>query len=71
MKPAITHAIALLVTGLVAGSLAAPPAGAAPTWQPLTNLFANLSAAGGSAFTPSIGIDAAGNATVDATKRRR
>ena len=39
-------------TGLVGATLVAPPAGAAPTWRPVTNLFADLSAAGGSAFTP-------------------
>jgi hypothetical protein len=56
--------VTLLVTGLVGAALIAPPAGAAPTWRPLTNLFADLSAAGGSAFAPAVGVDEAGNATV-------
>jgi hypothetical protein len=53
----------LVVAGLVSASLVAPPAGAAPTWRPVTNLFADLSAAGGSAQTPAVGVDAAGTAT--------
>lgn len=52
------------VTALIGATLVTPPAGAAPTWRPITNLFADLSAAGGSAFTPAIGVDAAGDATV-------
>jgi len=60
----IRHLILLLVTGLVGAALVAPPAGAAPTWRPLTNLFADLSAAGGSAFRPAVAADSAGNATV-------
>jgi hypothetical protein len=64
MARRLRHLIALLVTGLVGAALVAPPAGAAPTWRPVTNLFADLSAPGGSAQTPSIGVDDAGNSTV-------
>ena len=64
MTRVVRHFIFLIATGLVGVALVAPPAGAAPTWRPVTNLFADLSAAGGSAFTPAIGVDAAGNATV-------
>ena len=64
MARRLRHLIALLVTGLVGAALVAPPAGAAPTWRPLTNLFADLSAAGGSAFAPDVAVDDAGNATV-------
>ena len=63
MARLIRQLVILASAGIVAASLAAP-AGAAPTWRPVTNLFADLSAAGGSAFTPAIGVDAAGNATV-------
>lgn len=54
----------ILVAGLVGVALVAAPATAAPTWRPVTNLFADLSATEGSASTPSIGVDVAGNATV-------
>ena len=64
MARRLRHLILLLVTGLMGAALVAPPAGAAPTWRPVTNLFADLSAAGGSAFAPAIAVDAAGNATV-------
>ena len=64
MTRVVRHVIFLLATGLVGAALVASPAGAAPTWRPVTNLFADLSAAGGSAFTPAIGADADGNATV-------
>ena len=61
----LVRRLALVVTaGALGATLAATPAVAAPTWRPVTNLFADLSAAGGSAFTPAIGIDAAGNSTV-------
>lgn len=63
MKRVITHLIFLVVTGLVGGALVASPAGAAPTWQPVTNLFADLSAAGGSAQTPAVAVDSDGDAT--------
>ena len=44
---------ALLTGAVAAGALVTPPAGAAPTWQPVTNLFSDLSAVGGSAQTPT------------------
>jgi hypothetical protein len=59
----IRHLILLVATGLVGAALVAPPAGAAPTWQPVTNLFADLSAAGGSAQTPAVAVDSRGDAT--------
>lgn len=64
MTRVVKNVISLVATGLVGAALVAPPAGAAPTWRPVTNLFADLSAAGGSAFTPAIGVDVAGNSTV-------
>ena len=64
MTRVVRHVIFMVATGLVGAVLVAPPAGAAPTWRPVTNLFADLSAAGGSAQTPAIGVDAAGDATV-------
>lgn len=64
MARVIKQLVLLASAGIVAASLAAAPATAAPTWRPTTNLFADLSATGGSAFTPDIGVDAAGNATV-------
>ncbi|GAB3031482.1 hypothetical protein GCM10011376_24750 [Nocardioides flavus (ex Wang et al. 2016)] len=64
MARLIRHLILLVTTGLVGAALVAPPAGAAPTWRPLTNLFADLSAAGSSSFAPAIAADSAGNATV-------
>ncbi|MCW2738928.1 PKD domain-containing protein [Nocardioides sp.] len=60
----VARFIFLVVAGVVSAPLVAPPAGAAPTWRPVTNLFADLSAAGGSAQTPAVAVDAAGNATV-------
>lgn len=63
MKRVINHLVLLVVTGLVGAALIASPASAAPTWRPVTNLFADLSAAGGSAQTPAVGVDAAGSAT--------
>jgi hypothetical protein len=60
----VTRFIFVVVTGLVSAVLVAPSAVAAPTWRPVTNLFADLSATGGSAFTPAIGVDDDGNATV-------
>lgn len=59
----VRHLILLVATGLVGTALVAPPAGAAPTWQPVTNLFADLSAAGGSAQTPAVAVDSRGDAT--------
>ncbi len=64
MTRVVARSILLVVTGLVGAALVGPPAGAAPTWRPITNLFADLSAVGGSAFTPAIGVDVAGDATV-------
>ncbi|WP_439936803.1 hypothetical protein ACS3YM_12760 [Nocardia sp. N13] len=64
MTRLVRHVIFLLATGLVGAALVAPPAGAAPTWRPVTNLFADLSSPGGSAQTPAVAVDAAGNATV-------
>ena len=64
MTRVVRHVIFMVATGLVGASLVAAPATAAPTWRPVTNLFADLSAAGGSAFTPAIGVDVAGNSTV-------
>ena len=64
MARVIKHLILLVATGLVGATLVASPASAAPTWRPVTNLFADLSAPGGSAQTPNVGVDAAGNATV-------
>lgn len=63
MARGIRRFILLVASGLVGGTLVAPPAGAAPTWQPVTNLFADLSAAGGSAQTPAVAVDARGDAT--------
>lgn len=61
----LVRRLALLVTaGALGATFVATPAVAAPTWRPVTNLFADLSAAGGSAFTPAIATDAGGNATV-------
>ena len=58
------HRLAVTVTAaLVAATLAAAPAYAKPTWQPVTNLFADLSAAGGSAQTPAVAVDSRGDAT--------
>ena len=62
MARRLRHLILLLVTGLVGAALVAPPAGAAPTWRPVTNLFADLSAPG--SFAPAVAVDGAGNATV-------
>lgn len=64
MTRVIKHVIVWIAAGLVGATLVAPPAGAAPTWRPVTNLFTDLSTPGGSAFTPAIGADGAGNATV-------
>jgi hypothetical protein len=64
MTRGIARVVAAVVTGLLGATLVTVPAQAAPTWRPVTNLFADLSATGGSAFTPAIGADAAGNATV-------
>src|SRR6478672_4021626 len=64
VKRVIARMVVLTATGLLGTTLVTPPAGAAPTWRPITNLFADLSAAGGSAFTPAIGADADGDATV-------
>jgi hypothetical protein len=64
MTRVVTRLVLVTVTALLGATLVTPPAGAAPTWRPITNLFADLSAAGGSAFTPAIGVDAAGDATV-------
>lgn len=63
MARLIRHLILLVATGLVGAALVLPPAGAAPTWQPVTNLFADLSAAGGSAQTPAVAVDSRGDAT--------
>jgi hypothetical protein len=63
MTRGIARVVAAVVTGLLGATLVTVPAQAAPTWRPVTNLFADLSATGGSAFTPAIGADAAGNAT--------
>jgi hypothetical protein len=63
MARLIRHLILLVAAGLVGAVLVAPPAGAAPTWQPVTNLFADLSAAGGSAQTPAVAVDSRGDAT--------
>ncbi len=53
----------LVAGGLAASAMSASPASAAPTWQPVTNLFTDLSAPGGSAFSPDVEVDGAGNAT--------
>ena len=63
MARAIRQLILLVVTGLVGTALVASPASAAPTWRPVTNLFADLSADGGSAQTPAVAVDSHGNAT--------
>jgi hypothetical protein len=63
MTRVVARFIFLVVSGLVGAALVAPPAGAVPTWRPVNSLFADLSAAGGSAQTPVVAIDAAGNAT--------
>ncbi|MBL0749742.1 PKD domain-containing protein [Nocardioides baculatus] len=62
MTRVITRLVLVIVTALLGAALVTPPAGAAPTWRPVTNLFADLSAPG--AQTPSIGTDAAGSSTV-------
>ena len=62
MARLIKHLVLLVATGLVSAALVASPAGAAPTWRPVTNLFADLSV-GGSAQSPAVGVDPAGNAT--------
>lgn len=64
MSRLIKHLVLLMATGLVGAAFVAPPASAAPTWRPVTNLFADLSAPGGSAQTPAVGVDDAGNSTV-------
>ena len=64
MTRVITRCIFLVVTGLVGATLVTAPSSAAPTWRPVTSLFADLSAAGGAAQTPAVAVDAAGNATV-------
>lgn len=64
MKRVIARMVVLTATGLLGATLVPTQAEAAPTWRPVTNLFADLSAAGGSAFTPAIGADADGDATV-------
>ncbi len=53
----------LAAGALAASAMGAAPASAAPTWQPVTNLFTDLSAPGGSAFSPDVEVDDAGNAT--------
>jgi hypothetical protein len=63
MVRVLTRFILVVVTGLVGAALVAPSAGAAPTWRPVTNLFADLSAAGGSAQTPAVAVDSRGDAT--------
>ncbi len=63
MARLIRHLILLVASALVGATLVAPPAGAAVTWQPVTNLFADLSAAGGSAQTPAVAVDSRGDAT--------
>ncbi|MCF6376735.1 hypothetical protein L2K70_03885 [Nocardioides KLBMP 9356] len=62
MKRVIARIVVVTVTGLLGATLVPAQAGAAPTWRPVTNLFADLSAPG--AQTPAIGADAAGNSTV-------
>lgn len=64
MTRATARLTVLVATGVLGATLVAAPATAAPTWRPATDLFADLSAPGGSAFTPAIGVDAAGDATV-------
>lgn len=63
MARLLRHLILLVVTGLVGAALAASPASSAPTWQPVTNLFADLSATGGSSQAPAVEVDPQGNAT--------
>ncbi len=63
MTRVITHFILLVVTGLVGSALVESPAAAAPTWRPVTNLFADLSAPGGHAQTPAVAVDSSGDAT--------
>lgn len=63
MTRVVARFILLVATGLAGASLVAPPAAAAPTWRPVTSLFVDLSAAGGSAQTPTVDVDAAGTAT--------
>ncbi len=63
MARLIKHLTILVAAGMVTGALVASPAVAAPTWQPVTNLFTDLSAPGGSAFSPDVEVDDAGNAT--------
>ena len=58
-----TSLTCLLAAGLAGGALVAAPTSAAPTWKPITNLFADLSAVGGSALSPDVVVDADGDAT--------
>ena len=63
MTHTITRLICLVVTAVASTALVTPPSGAAPTWKPVTNLFTDLSAAGGSAQTPAVAVDSRGDAT--------
>ncbi|QBX54464.1 PKD domain-containing protein [Nocardioides seonyuensis] len=63
MERVIRHLAVLVVLGLTSVALVVGPAGAKPTWQPVTNMYADLSAVGGSAQAPDVAVDAEGNAT--------
>ncbi|SEB50843.1 hypothetical protein SAMN04489844_0340 [Nocardioides exalbidus] len=55
--------VVAVAASVVGATLVAAPTAAAPTWQPVTNVFVDLSAGGQNAHTPDVGVDAAGNAT--------